>query len=153
MKLYFAHNFNDRKEFRQLEKQLEKILGWEFFNPFYDAQERRKEMERLDNFKFLDRERNKDKIVRSIAESRDIVYRDLSHLALCDGLFTIIQKPSIGTTLEIANAKVMSKPVYVVSEMYYNHPWIQVYATRSFKSIDLFITFAKRLSAKKKRSK
>jgi len=48
MKLYFAHNFNDRKEFRKIELQLEKELSIELMNPFYDVPERKEEMQELD---------------------------------------------------------------------------------------------------------
>jgi hypothetical protein len=74
-----------------------------------------------------------------------IVTRDLSALALCDGLLTIIKKPSIGTTMEIVNAKTMSKKVYVISEQYGHHPWIRVYADAIFTSVEGFKDYMKQM--------
>ena len=133
MTLYFAHNFNDRIKFRKLELLLEKELGIELFNPFYDEVTRTEEMNLIDNL-------NGDKKQHEwcIVNSKDLVRRDLKNLAKCDGLFTIISSPSIGTTLEIANATLMKKPVYVISPKYYDHPWIIEYATARFETLSEF---------------
>lgn len=141
MKLYFAHNFNDRKTFRDLEIDIEEATGVELFNPFYDVPDRAKEMERFDRHKFSDRERIMEIESLSDEECELIVYRDLAALAMCDGLFTIIKKPSIGTTIELVNAKTMAKKVYVVSNGYGHHPWIRVYADAIFQDIDAFKNF------------
>ena len=130
MKLYFAHNFNNRKEFRELELKLEKELNIELLNPFYDASDRKEEMRLLDEGKSFRGEK---------VYAEEVVKRDLKNLASCDGLLTIIESPSIGTTLEIANAKLMCKKyIIVISEKYSEHLWLKEYATHRFKTVKEF---------------
>lgn len=146
LKLYFAHNFNNRKEFRKLELKLEKELGIELFNPFYDDLTREEEMKELDTHKAQAKDRMKqfeNKFNRDQDSAELIVKRDLKNLASCDGLFTLVEKPSFGTTIEICNAVLMRKPVYFVSKVYGNHPWIKVYASQIFKTIDDFKFYIK----------
>lgn len=141
LRLYFAHNFNNRKEFRQLELKLEKELGIELFNPFYDDAEREEEMRELDKVVATAKDRIgqfENRFNRVQDQAGDIVKRDLRNLADCDGLFTLVKKPSFGTTIEICNAVLMRKPVYFVSKLYSNHPWIKIYATHIFKTIEEF---------------
>ena len=143
-KFYFAHNFEDRIEFRQLELQLEKELGIELFNPFYDDPNRIDEMKELDADNTNSRERmaqlahTTNKFNRTQDQAIDIVRRDLKNLAAQEGLFTYVKKPSFGTSIEICNAVMMKMPVYFVSEVYSMHPWIKVYADYVFKSIEEF---------------
>jgi len=139
MKFYFAHNFYKRKEYRKLELQLEEELGIELFNPFYDDDSRIEEMAELDN--------SEDKFNRNEESADYIVKRDLKNLADCDVLFTIIEEPSFGTCIEIANAILMRKKVWIVTKKYLYHPWIKVYADKRFESIDEFkITYKTFLS-------
>lgn len=134
MRLYFAHNFDKRKEYRKLELELEKEFNIELFNPFYDEASRKEEMEAIDN--------GKKPRVADVA-SELIVRRDLKNLADGQGLFTIIENPSIGTTLEIANAKLMCKKyIIVVSEKHWNHLWLQEYATHRFSTLEDFKKWA-----------
>lgn len=141
LKLYFAHNFNNRKEFRKIELQLEKELNIDLLNPFYDDPSRKAEMEELDtNFtNAKDRIKSFENSFNRKQESAElIVKRDLTAIASCDGLFTIVESPSFGTTIEICNATLMKKPIYFVSEKYINHPWIKIYATYKFKNLEEF---------------
>jgi len=138
LSLYFAHNFNNREEFRKLELQLERELNIELFNPFYDDPSRKEEMEVLDGKNSTDKERIKYFRDPNEEFSKLIVKRDLQNIAKCDGLFTIILKPSIGTTIEICNAVLMRKPIYIVSKDYKDHPWIKVYADFRFSTIEEF---------------
>lgn len=137
MKLYFAHNFLQRKKFRSLELKLEKELGIELFNPFYDDPSRKEEMEALDSGD----NRWENKLGGG---SENIVKRDLKNLADCDGLFTYVEKPSFGTTIEMCNAVLMRKKyVILVSETYFSHPWIKEYTTSSFRTLEEFSKFIK----------
>lgn len=144
MRLYFAHNFNNRKEFRELELKLEQELGIELFNPFYDDSDRKEEMTELDKA-VADAETRMqafdNRFNRVQDHTKDIVKRDLKNLASSDGLFTIVEKPSFGTSIEICNAVLMRKPIYFVSKFYSNHPWIKVYCDYIFKTIDEFKKF------------
>ena len=141
---YFAHNFEDRIEFRQLELQLEKELGIQLFNPFYDDPDRVEEMAELDAMQANSRERmaqlahTENKFNRSQDQAIDIVRRDLKNLAREGALFTYVKKPSFGTSIEMCNAVMMKAPIYFVSEVYWMHPWIKVYADFRFKSIEEF---------------
>jgi len=138
MKLYFAHNFLQRKEFRELELYLERELEIELFNPFYDDKTRIEEMKALDSG-------NTGWESRLSGGSEMIVKRDLKNLASCDGLFTYVEKPSFGTTIEMCNAVLMRKKIIiVVSEKYYNHPWVIEYATKTFKTIQEFKNYIKK---------
>ena len=146
MKLYFAHNFNDRFKFRAIELQLEKELGIELYNPFYDDPSRKEEMTELDTIaqKSEDRIKSFENSFNRKQESAElIVKRDLTALASCDGLFTIVDAPSFGTTIEMCNAVMMRKPIYFVSEKYTYHPWIKVYATYKFINLGEFEFFIK----------
>ncbi|MFA5790630.1 MAG: hypothetical protein WC976_06190 [Caldisericia bacterium] len=147
MHLYFAHNFNDRKEMRAIELELEKQLGMKLFNPFYDDPTREAEMRELDARgadSTARMSRFKNSFNRDDDDARLIVRRDLQNLAGCDGLFTIVKEPSFGTTIEICNAVLMRKPVYFVSEKYGSHPWIKVYATKTFKDVAEFTAYIQR---------
>lgn len=151
LKLYFAHNFNDRLEFRLLELRLERELGIQLYNPFYDDLTRKKEMAIIDadNSTYVVRIKNARKSPTKTETEKQLyattlVQKDLTALASCDGLFTIIKKPSIGTTIEICNAKLMCKPVWVVSDIYMEHPWIRVYADYRFRKVEDFVKFLKR---------
>jgi nucleoside 2-deoxyribosyltransferase len=141
LKLYFAHNFNNRKEYRKLELKLEKELGIELFNPFYDDIDRKEEMEELDKAVATAKDRIgqfKNRFNRVQDQAKDIVQRDLKNLASCDGLFTMVEKPSFGTTIEICNAVMMRKPIYFVSKVYTNHPWIKIYTDYRFETLEGF---------------
>jgi len=137
MKLYFAHNFLQRKEFRKLELKLEKDLNIELFNPFYDDLSRKEEMEALDSGS----NRWKNKLGGG---SEMIVKRDLKNLAECDGFFTYVENPSFGTTIEMCNAVLMRKKyIILVSQKYYMHPWVKEYTTNAFQSLEEFSEFIK----------
>lgn len=141
LKLYFAHNFNHRKEFRELELALEQELGIELYNPFYDDPERVEEMAELDARLAVAQDKAtafENRFQRRCDSPEMIVKRDLKALAGCDGLFTVVEKPSFGTAIEICNATLMKKPIYFVSEVFSEHPWIKVYATQCFKTIEGF---------------
>jgi nucleoside 2-deoxyribosyltransferase len=73
----------------------------------------------------------------------NLVAKDKGNIDKCDALVAIIEKPSIGTTLEIAYAKQQGKKVIVVSEVYSEHPWIRVYADYTFSSLQSFKDFIK----------
>lgn len=138
MRLYFAHNFLQRKEFRQLELSLEKELGIELFNPFYDDLSREEEMKALDSG-------DTGWENKLGGGSEMIVKRDLKNLASCDGLFTYVENPSFGTTIEMCNAVLMrKKTIIVVSKKYYNHPWVIEYATKTFEDIQEFKNYIKK---------
>lgn len=123
LKLYLAHNLNDRKNIRKIELYFESKYNIRLFNPFYDSN--RSDILEIDAGRSNRWELDMNKC-------RNIVKRDLRNLSLQDGLITIINKPSFGTAFEIAYAKYKNKKIFVISNMYIKHPWIKVYATKLF---------------------
>lgn len=132
LKLYLAHNLDIRHEIRQIELMLEKKYNVKLFNPFYDS--KRNDIDRIDNG-------SKDKWELTMKECKDIVENDLSNITKQDGVLAIVKEPSIGTTLEIAHARINNKLIFVISEKYINHPWIRVYVDYCFRSIKEFEYF------------
>jgi len=137
---YFAHNFNDRKEFREIEAEIEKTLGILLFNPFYDNPDRVEEMRQLDSTEF-EYGSGKTELEFSKRDSKGIVQDDLKNLAAQEALFTIVRKPSFGTAIEMCCAVLMRKPIYFVSENYSEHPWIVEYTTKRFKTVEDFLNW------------
>jgi len=136
LRLYLAHNLNDRHEIRKIELELEKEFDIELLNPFYDV--KREDIEEMDT----------GKITRwefTLQQCREIVNRDLSGIDSCDGLLAIIKTPSIGTTLEIAYAFQHKKVIHIVSENFHSHPWLRVYADQRFVTIDDYKKYLKLL--------
>lgn len=135
LKLYLAHNLNDRHEIREIELELEKKYNIELVNPFYDIVR--------DDIKDLDEGRG-CRYKLPMKRCVELVKRDLSMILRCDGILAIIKSPSIGTTLEIAHAKQYFRKIYIISEKYSDHPWIKIYASRTFKTITEFENWLKR---------
>jgi len=129
LKLYLAHNLNDRHEIRKIEKELEKNYHIELVNPFYDIV--------MDDIKDLD-EGKGNRYKLPMQRCIEVIKMDLNMILRCDGILAIIKSPSIGTTLEIAYAKQFYRKIYIISEKYSDHPWIKVYANRTFKTIKEF---------------
>lgn len=145
IELYFAHNFNHRLKYRLVETHIESIIPIKLFNPFYDDPNRANEMVELDKSGKVYGTTDKSNSVSyyDIDWCEHIVKRDLEAIVRCDGLFTIIDEPSIGTMIEICTTIQMHKPVFVVTDKYSNHPWLRVYAEKIFKDVDSFIEFWK----------
>ncbi len=141
---YFAHNFEDRKEFRLIELQLEQELGIQLFNPFYDDPDREEEMKILDEGGVDNAKDRIAQLKKDYQSGEDaslvIVRRDLKNLAKQEGLFTIVKKPSFGTSIEICNAVMMKIPIFFVSEVYSHHPWIKIYCDYTFETLEEFKT-------------
>lgn len=135
LKLYLAHNLNDRYEIRKIELELEKKYDIELVNPFYDIVR--------DDIKDLDEGRG-NRYQLPMKRCVEVVKRDLNMILRCDGILAIIKSPSIGTTLEIAYAKQFYRRIYIISEKYIDHPWIKVYANRTFRNIDEFENWLRR---------
>jgi nucleoside 2-deoxyribosyltransferase len=126
LKLYLAHNLDDRQKIRDIEKWLEANYNIKLFNPFYDSS--RSDIQEIDAGISNRWELNNKKC-------KNIVKRDLTNLSNQDGIIAIIYKPSIGTTLEIGYAKSKNKKIFIVSEIYIDHPWLKVYANYLFRNL------------------
>ncbi len=133
MRLYLAHASVDRHRVREIELRLEKELGIDLRNPFYDKEH--VNIRRVDS----------GEIVRNSQQDADrIVADDLEFIDSCDGLLAIFGKepqPWIGMPMEVFyNSHVLRHPTYIVieNERFRNHPWLMKYATRTFDSIEGF---------------
>ena len=121
-KYYLAHNFNDRYEIRNIELYIEKRYNIELLNPFFDQKR---------NDLVSSKEKNRHEIKRkfkklTIKECENIVERDLKSIRKCDGLISIINNESIGTSMElIMCAYVYRMPIYVITTKCNHHPWIR----------------------------
>lgn len=139
MKLYLAHNLEKRHEVRKLELEIEREFDIELHNPFYDSGQR-EDIINLDNNKSANEIRNQ----LSLAECEAIVDRDLNAIDNSDGTVAIfLDGCGIGTCLEMAYTRDCNKLLIFISEKYYNHPWIRIYADYRFKTIDEFKIFLK----------
>lgn len=132
---YLAHGFYTRKKMREWELMIESNYNIKLDNPFYDND--RNDIKELDRMKDKSPEqmeyflkRNTPKMCRSIVEG------DLEMIRKSDGLLTIINKESIGTSMEIIMAaRVYNIPVYVITTKVEYHPWVRYFATEIFGSL------------------
>lgn len=135
---YLAHNFYDRKQIREWELKIEKKYHINLDNPFYDND--RNDIKELDKLKDGSpeqlqyfKERNTPKMCY------DIVEGDLEMIRKSDGLLTIIDNVSIGTSMEIIMAsRIYKVPVFVITNIVESHPWIRYFATKIFKTKEEF---------------
>ncbi len=124
MKLYLAHPLDSRKLIRERELLFEDVTGIDLVNPFYD----------IHSAGSLSVDTGTAETWKE--DSKDIVKRDVQAISDCDGLVAVLTRDQmIGTTMEIAYAHQMGKPVYIVDLAGMGkHPWISYHATATVKS-------------------
>lgn len=156
LKLYLAHNFNDRFGVRKTELKIEKIYNIELFNPFYDSD--RNDVTQLD--KVGETREELDKTMRKYTKEqcKELVERDLDAIRHCDGILTIIKSPSFGTSMEIITcAYFYRNRIYIVTKnkQALSHPWLRymIYVSdgKMFESITQFKQWLKRSGYEKKK--
>ncbi len=122
---YLAHPIKDRLEIRAWEKEIEKQLGIELVNPFYDAAE-------IGNIKQVDS--GEKGVYDSSFDSSEIVEGDLELIRNADGMVAIITKNiSVGTNMEIFfNSYVLKRPTHIIveSEELRGHSWLRYMSVR-----------------------
>ena len=80
-------------------------------------------------------------VTRDEKDCQTIVERDLALIRKSDGVVAFVTG-SIGTSMEVIMAfRVFGLPVYVISDKYYMHAWIQVNSTKVFKDKEQFEEF------------
>ncbi len=129
--LYLAHNLLDRQRVRALELELEKELGIDLKNPFYDRD--RLEIRALDI--------GLRKPYGADSDYKKIVENDLKDIEACNGMVAIVTKNFIGGSMEIFyNSHVLKRPTYLIieDESLYSHQWLRYHATERFRSVDEF---------------
>ena len=134
MKLYLAHPLEDRIKFRNWQIKIEREIGINIVNPFYDVYN--PHIEELDAGKKI---KNLDYNM--------IVQRDISLIAASDGIITIINNTkSYGTIQEMVYAKMLNKPVYsLITSGDINHSWLKYHSTKRFGEYKRLENFLKEL--------
>lgn len=132
--LYLAHNLNDRHEVRNVELAIESILNVDLRNPFYDRD--RTHIKKIDN-------KECDRFDFTLSECYNIVKHDKEMIDESEGIVAVISENEchVGTILEIAYAYHCHKMIYIISNKFYNHAWLRVYATDRFRNWKSFIRF------------
>jgi len=126
--LYLAHNLDDRHWIREWEIEAEKRCHIKLINPFYDC--KRTDIKDIDSGKVT-------RWTLSYDRCKRLVKRDLKAIDRSQGILAFVNG-SIGTTLEIGYARATGKQIFIISEKFYNHPWLRVYATKRFKTKEEF---------------
>lgn len=138
MKLYIAHPILIRKKVREEEFKIEKEIGIELINPFYDTYER-KDIEKIDKGLMTEWDRR--------LNYKKLVEKDLKAIDNSDGVIAFIEKDvfSIGTYMELWYAQTKQKPIYIITSTCTTHPWLKyvVYKTKGkiFKNTEFFIKY------------
>lgn len=138
--LYLSHPVSLRKMVRLLELYIEKNSNIELLNPFYDAE--RKEIIDMDNGVDVAK-------VYSELNPHKIVEDDIILMDWCDGIVSFLGEgdaKSFGTVCEIWDAFLKGKPVYIITHILQNHPWVRYVTEKSngkiFSSWDEFMQYA-----------
>lgn len=134
--LYLAHPFISHEYIRKWELRMEKKLGIELYNPFYDTKEVRKEIK-------------EDAIgggQRYTGNAVEIVRRDLKAIKNSAGVVVILDgNERYGTIMEIVYACLFVKPVYIiVTTGHSQHYWIQYHAQKVFTTLKQFEKWLKK---------
>lgn len=140
--LYLAHNLDRRHEIRIIELELERKYNLNLCNPFYDT--KRTDIKKIDSG-------TQTRWTLDPEACKAIVKNDLDNIDNRDGLFAIIHEPSLGTAFEIAHAWETGKMVIIISENYIDHPWVRVYATHRFRTLDEFMDWMDKNGYKRKK--
>ena len=119
---YLAHPFDSRKKVREWELGIEKKLGINILNPFYDTG--RQDAKDID----------KGRLARYTIDPKLIVEGDLKWIKKSKGLIAFVTGDlSYGTIQEIAYGHNFGKPVYsVITNGHEKHPWLQYHSTKVF---------------------
>ena len=124
LRLYLAHNFNDRFEIRKFEKVIEAKYNVELFNPFYDTN--RDDVKQLDKFGETRKDLIKKIKLYTSSQCAELVERDLREIRHSDGILTVLNHASFGTAMEIITAAYFYRiPVYIITKNYASHPWLR----------------------------
>ena len=141
-KLYLAHPFPSRKRMRVWELRIEKKLGIEFLNPFYDSEQRTLLHQLNEGTITVEQYYNHPLMTPKVC-----IERDLGLIKEADGILACIDgNVTVGTIMEIVYAAtVYKKPVFiVVTNGKEYHPWLRYHATELFTSLKEFSRWLKR---------
>lgn len=141
-KFYIAHPITERAYVKELCKKLQSI-GIETINPFYlpDGSWRPERPE----IKLIDEGKLDPYYIRTKKKAKEIVESDLRKIEEADGLIAYLNRPGVGTPMEIFySSRVLHKPTFVITEKLYYHAWVMALATERFKNENDFMKWYKR---------
>ena len=123
---YICHPFDSRKRIRKWELGIEKKLGINLLNPFYDTG--RQDAKDIDA----------GRLARYEIDPKKIVEGDLDWIKRSKGLIAFITgEISYGTIQEMVYGKINKKPVYsVITNGHDKHPWLQYHSTKVFTKLE-----------------
>ena len=123
--LYMAHPFDFRGEAREWEIGIEKRLGINIINPFYDTG--RQDAKDIDA----------GRLARYQISPKKIVEGDIDWIKRSKGIIAFITGDlSYGTIQEMVYAYLNKKPVYsIITNGHDKHPWLQYHSTKVFTKI------------------
>lgn len=138
IRLYLAHPIVDRLWVKKEEHRIERELGIELANPFYDGPERG-DIKAIDQGKVMP--------YGMQLHPDEIVFGDLDEIDKSDGVLAIITPSiSVGTFMEIFyNSWVLRHPTYLVITSHHlrTHPWLRFCATKIFPTLPAFEKWAR----------
>lgn len=150
---YLAHNWESRHDVRIIQKYLERHFNIKFINPFYDTTQA-DDMIDWDFRDIMERYYGSGKTVKAHKIDNALTLRkkkhyrneDLKMIRETDGLVCILLETGrvIGSVKEIFYAhEIAKKPVYLIcaDKRFTQHMWHTVEVTKSFETIDKFITY------------
>lgn len=143
MKFYLAHPFNSRLEMRIWELEMERLLGVEIVNPFYDVERPDKDVINAPDVTLDSQSTRKERYGLSDKDVEILVERDLKLIRECDGVIVIVDGSlSYGTIQEMVYAKLEGKLVYsIISNGHTGHPWLRYHSTKIFTDLGEFKAF------------
>ena len=128
---YLAHSLSKRKQIRKWQLSIEGRFNIKFYNPFYNNQYERAEIEKLDKMR-TKKEMREFQQSWDVETCKKIVDIDLSLVRKSDGVVSYFKHPTIGTCQEIIMAAyVYHIPVYIIAGDYRYHPWLIAMASIS----------------------
>jgi len=138
MRLYLAHPFSSRHKMREWELEVEKELGIEIINPFFDVERDDKDVIEDKKATLTTQSTRKDRYGLSDEDCAVLVERDIDLIQESNGMIAIVDGSlSYGTIQEMVYARDCGILVYaVVSNGHIGHPWLRYHSTEIFTSLD-----------------
>ena len=146
MKLYLAHPFNSRHKMREWELEVEKELGIELINPFFDVERDDKDVIEDKKITLTTQATREERYALSDVDSCELVDRDIDLIGKSDGIIAIVDGSlSYGTIQEMVYAHMFGRKVYtVISNGHVGHPWLRYHSTRVFSKLDELTEYLKK---------
>jgi len=142
-KYYMGHPFDSRFKMREWELEMEKELGIEIINPFFDVERDDRDVINEKKVTLTTQATRKDRYGLSDEECMELVHRDTLLICYSDGMIAIIDGSlSYGTIQEMVYAYDFGVPVYaVISNGHIGHPWLRYHSKETFESLEQLTAF------------